>query len=150
MPYNTRRKSLSLAELGIIVPKRSRTESHPSPPSTVAEGEEPPVKKSKRSHGSASPPPAGPVSPPRTTMIRTKEDAKKSGAELSPPPSPTCEGKIDVEGIGDEIVVATIQQLEKTGNRPHLVKELAHVLATDLPCVDKYAETPLSSRPTAV
>ncbi|KAJ6166705.1 hypothetical protein N7470_002152 [Penicillium chermesinum] len=36
--------------------------------------------------------------------------------------------KIDTQGIDDDIVVAAIEQLEKTGNRPHLVKELAAVL----------------------
>ncbi|KAK3619109.1 hypothetical protein LTR56_024221 [Elasticomyces elasticus] len=139
MPYNTRRKSLSLSELGIIVPKRSRTASHPSPPNTIVEGEEPPVKKSKRSHGSTSPPPAGLMSPPRTTTIRFKEEKPKQAVELSPPPSPAAEGcyKVDVEGISDEIVKAAIQQIEKTGNRPHLVKELAHVLASSLHSIEK-------------
>lgn len=141
MPYNTRRKSLSLAELGITVPhKRVRTSSHPSPPSTVVEGEEPPVKKVKRDA-----PATGLMSPPRTTTIRIKEEKPKPAtvAELSPPPSPAAEGsnKVDVEGISDDIVVSTIQQLEKTGNRPHLVKELAHVLARSLHCVDKYVPT---------
>ncbi|KAK5718377.1 hypothetical protein LTR15_008104 [Elasticomyces elasticus] len=139
MPYNTRRKSLSLSELGIIVPKRSRTASHPSPPNTIVEGEEPPVKKSKRSHGSTSPPPTGLMSPPRTTTIRFKEEKPKQAVELSPPPSPAAEGcyKVDVEGISDEIVKAAIQQIEKTGNRPHLVKELAHVLASSLHSIEK-------------
>ncbi|KAH9844845.1 hypothetical protein Tdes44962_MAKER01392 [Teratosphaeria destructans] len=146
MPYNTRRKSLSLAELGIVVPKRSRTESHPSPPSTVADGEEPVNKKSKLSHSSTSPPPAGLMSPPRTTNIRVKEEPAKPATELSPPPSPAREGsnKVDIEGINDNIVVATIQQLEKTGNRPIFVKELAHVLAARLTCVEK------SANPTAL
>ncbi|KAI7111645.1 hypothetical protein KC324_g19749, partial [Hortaea werneckii] len=71
----------------------------------------------------------------------------------SPPPSPATEGnnKIDVEGINDEIVVQAIQQLEKTGNRPHLVKELAHVLSTSLPCIEKSANPSalISSRLTA-
>lgn len=138
MPYNTRRKSLSLSELGITVPKRSRTQSHPSPPSTVVEGEEPPSKKSKRSHGSASP--TGDMSPPRTTTIRVKEEKPKRAVELSPPPSPAREGesKIDTEGISDEIVVGAIQQLEKTGNRPHLVKELSAALSTNIQAVERY------------
>lgn len=141
MPYNTRRKSLSLSELGIIVPKRSRAASHPSPPSTIAE-EEPPVKKSKRSHASNSPSP-GLMSPPRTTTIRIKtEEPKNAGraTELSPPASPVREGasKIDTEGINDDIVVGAIQQLEKTGNRPHLVKELAAILAHSNHAIEKY------------
>ncbi|KAK5132696.1 hypothetical protein LTR08_008740 [Meristemomyces frigidus] len=154
MPYNTRRKSLSLAELGITVPKRSRAVSHPSPPNTIIEGEEPPVKKTKRSHGADSRS-TGLMSPPRTTTIRIKDERPKSATitELSPPPSPAAEGsnKVDVEGISDDIVVRTIQQLEKTGNRPHLVKELAHVLATNLHCVEKSANPSalISSRLTA-
>ncbi|KAK0258292.1 hypothetical protein LTR91_009134 [Friedmanniomyces endolithicus] len=153
MPYNTRRKSLSLSELGIIVPKRSRTASHPSPPNTIIEGEEPPVKKSKRLHSSSSPPPPGLMSPPRTTTIRFKEEKPKQAVELSPPPSPAAEGsnKVDVEGISDDIVVGTIQQIERTGNRPHLVKELAHVLASSLHAVEKSANpcALISSRLTA-
>ena len=135
----TRRKSLSLAELGITVPKRSRKQSHPSPPTTIVEGEEPPVKRTKQSHGSSSPPPPGLMSPPQTTTIRFKEEKPKQAQELSPPPSPAAEGsnKVDVEGISDDIVVGTIQQIEKTGNRPHLVKELAHVLASSLHSVEK-------------
>ncbi|KAK4542191.1 hypothetical protein LTR36_007038 [Oleoguttula mirabilis] len=153
MPYNTRRKSLSLSELGIILPKRSRAVSHPSPPNTIVEGEEPPVKKSKRSHTDA--PSTGLMSPPRTTSIRIKEEKLRPATitELSPPPSPAAEGsnKVDVEGISDDIVVGTIQQLEKTGNRPHLVKELAYVLATNLHCVEKSANPSalISSRLTA-
>lgn len=46
--------------------------------------------------------------------------------------------KIDTEGINDDIVVAVINQLEKTGNRPHLVKELAAVLVTLNVNVAKY------------
>lgn len=139
MPYNTRRKSLSLAELGITVPKRSRAPSHPSPPSTIVEGDERPVKKTKRSHGSASPA-AGAMSPPRTTNIRIKEEKPKTIAELSPPPSPVREGdsKIDTEGISDDIVVGALKQLERTGNRPHLVKELAAVLSPTVPAVERY------------
>ncbi|OQO10490.1 hypothetical protein B0A48_03787 [Cryoendolithus antarcticus] len=153
MPYNTRRKSLSLSELGITLPKRSRTASHPSPPSTIVEGDEPPVKKSKRSHGAASPT-AGAMSPPRTTCVRFKEESMpKRALALSPPPSPGREGdnKIDTEGISDDIVVGALRQLEKTGNRPHLVKELAAVLATNVPAVERSANPSalISSRLTA-
>lgn len=139
MPYNTRRKSLSLSELGITVPKRARIAVQPSPPSTAVDGEEPPVKKPKRSHGPASPT-LSDMSPPRATAIRIKEEKPKRAAALSPPPSPVREGesKVDIEGIRDEIVVGAIQQLEKTGNRPHLVKELAAVLATSIPAIERY------------
>jgi hypothetical protein len=140
MPYNTRRKSLSLTEMGIILPKRSRAAVQPSPPNTAVDGEEPPVKKSKRSHGHASPT-IGDMSPPRSTTIRFKEEKPKRAIALSPPPSPLREGesKIDIEGISDEIVVGAIQQLERTGNRPHLVKELSAILATNIPAIEKYA-----------
>lgn len=79
------------------------------------------------------------MSPPRTTTIRTKLEKSTSLAQLSPPPSPDVQGmnKIDVEGISDDIVVGTIQQLEKTGNRPHLVKELGSALATHLHSVER-------------
>lgn len=46
--------------------------------------------------------------------------------------------KIDTEGINDDIVVGVIEQLELTGNRPHLVKELAAVLVTVNDNVAKY------------
>lgn len=138
MGYNTRRKSLSLTELGIVLPKRSRAQSHPSPPSTIAEGDESdrPKKMSKTSHAASKPSPPGMMSPPRTTTIRSKH-----AQELSPPPSPTAQevNKVDVEGISDDIVVGTIQQLQNTGNRPIFVKELAAVLATSLHSVEKYA-----------
>lgn len=49
---------------------------------------------------------------------------------------------MDTEGINDDIVVAVIEQLEKTGNRPHLVKELAAVLITLNENVAKYVWDP--------
>lgn len=138
-PYNTRRKSLSLSELGIQVPKRARAPSHPSPLATMTNGDERPAKKPKSSLGSASPPP-GTMSPPKTTNIRLTTEQPKSvvqnvvrgGAEHTPPPSPGAVDvpRVDTEGIKDDIVVGVIRQLEKTGNRPHTSKELAAVLAT--------------------
>ncbi|KAK4947733.1 hypothetical protein LTR28_007553, partial [Elasticomyces elasticus] len=155
MPYNTRRKSLSLAELGIQVPKRARTVSHPSapsPPGTVAEGEAPPAKKPKRSHDSPSSPP-GTMSPPRSTTIRIKACPPRRAVEHTPPPSPgsTRVATVDTEGIGDDIVVAAIEQLQKTGNRPHLVKELAAALAPAVAAIEKSANPSalISSRLTA-
>lgn len=53
--------------------------------------------------------------------------------EQTPPPSPADAGsipKVDTEGITDDVVVAVIEQLEKTGNRPHLLRELAVVLSS--------------------
>ncbi|KKK12118.1 hypothetical protein P175DRAFT_0477029 [Aspergillus ochraceoroseus IBT 24754] len=113
MPYNTRRKSLSLPLLGIHLPNTSRRSPPSSKPSHATDEPLPPSKKVKRSHESESPEPTLPGS-------NTKE--------LTPPPSPTEGTKIDVEGINDDIVVGVIEQLEKTANRPHLVKELAAVL----------------------
>lgn len=159
----TRRKSLNLvrmrsqsshlasrtnkspqADLGVVAPKRA----HPSPPATVIEGDEQPAKRAKRSHTSSQSPPPALMCPPQTTTIRVKDERPKPAADLSPPPSPVVEGssnsKVDTEGINDDIVVATIQQLEKTGNRPHLVRELANILATKLHAVEKY-EHPINT-----
>ncbi|KAJ6093133.1 hypothetical protein N7486_008422 [Penicillium sp. IBT 16267x] len=122
MPYNTRRKSLSLPSLGIHLPNSSRRSS------SVIKGasEDHPAKKVKRSHTSLSPEP----STEKGSIVR----AGRHGAfEHTPPPSPLngdIAPKIDTEGINDDIVVAVIDQLEKTGNRPHLVKELAAVLVS--------------------
>jgi hypothetical protein len=60
-------------------------------------------------------------------------------AENTPPPSPGEAGgfKIDTEGINDDIVVGVIDQLEKTGNRPLLLKELAAVLSNTIPIVER-------------
>jgi hypothetical protein len=68
--------------------------------------------------------------------------------EHTPPPSPGAEVDdsecdddvkpklIDLEGINDEIVEGVIIQLQKTGNRPHLVKELATVLSPNVKIVE--------------
>ncbi|KAJ5584535.1 uncharacterized protein N7459_004335 [Penicillium hispanicum] len=123
MPYNTRRKSLSLPSLGIHLPNSSRRSPSISK-SAHAYEHNPPTKRVKRSHASSSPEPS-----------TQREFALRAGRhgllEHTPPPSPLDGGiarKIDTEGINDDIVVAVINQLEKTGNRPHLVKELAAVL----------------------
>lgn len=107
----------------------------------------PPAKKVKRSHTSASP---SPTSPSRNATAIFESDAAKSSARIAntPPPSPGDVGthKIDTQGIDDEIVVAVIEQLEKTGNKPHLLKELAAVLCTQLPIVERYVPPPTSRR----
>jgi hypothetical protein len=66
--------------------------------------------------------------------------------ENTPPPSPEAEGddaedeakpkEIDLEGINDDIVEAVIIQLQKTANRPHLVKELAAILSQQVKIVE--------------
>ena len=119
MPYNTRRKSLSLPSLGIHLPHSASRLSKPSHP-PGEHHQMPPSKKVKRSHDSLSPDPE--------PLVRTT--APRGSLQHTPPPSPTdpVGPKIDTEGINDDIVVAVLQQLEKTGNRPHLVKELAAVL----------------------
>lgn len=63
-------------------------------------------------------------------------------AENTPPPSPggqTGQTKVDTQGIDDAIVVGVIEQLEKTGNRPHLLKELAAVLSASISIVESSA-----------
>lgn len=121
MPYNTRRKSLSLPSLGIQLPNSSRR----SPSLSKAHNDEHPTKKVKRSHASTS------LSPDPSGKISSARAGRHGLFEHTPPPSPlegVHERRIDTEGINDDIVVAVINQLEKTGNRPHLVKELAAVL----------------------
>lgn len=67
--------------------------------------------------------------------------------ENTPPPSPEAvtddledevqPREIDLEGIHDEIVEGVIIQLQKTGNRPHLVKELAAILSQNVRIVEQ-------------
>lgn len=47
--------------------------------------------------------------------------------------------RVDLEGINDDIVEASITQLQSTANRPHLIKELATVLARTLTSVQQSA-----------
>ncbi|KAI4693464.1 uncharacterized protein J4E88_001836 [Alternaria novae-zelandiae] len=138
MPYNTRRKSLSLPSLGIQLPGGPR--SARSPPSTSDSQHA--AKKQKRSHsGSLS---SALPSPSRPAALRLDEQRPKSSGRVAdtPPPSPGGESgttKIDTQGIDDEIVVGVIEQLQKTGNRPHLLKELALVLSPIIPIVESSA-----------
>lgn len=139
MGYNTRRKSLSLPSLGIAIPGGPR--SARSPPSTVDMQQ--PAKKQKRSHSGSST--SSLASPSNTLPLRdfTEQRPKSSGRVAdTPPPSPGGESgqaKVDTQGIDDEIVVGVIEQLEKTGNRPHLLKELATVLSPTIPIVESSA-----------
>ena len=136
MPYNTRRKSLSLPSLGIHLPvtHAERAAARLSPPSAAMNPEHPPSKRIKRSHDespSMSPPP--------------KRNLTKY--ENTPPPSPEAEvdecdetvkpKEISLEGINDEIVEGVILQLQKTANKPHLVKELALILSSSVKIVEQ-------------
>ena len=164
MPYNTRRKSLSLPSLGIHLPQSSRASAaHRAAQAAAAtpatsNAENPPSKRVKRSHSSASAassptlssrqtatPPLPPASRP------SRRPVSASAYDHTPPPSPrsSTEPRIDTDGIGDEIVVGVIHQLERTGNKPQLVKELAAVLCNSLDSVERYVPTPrLSMRET--
>ncbi|KAF2731750.1 hypothetical protein EJ04DRAFT_362030 [Polyplosphaeria fusca] len=144
MPYNTRRKSLSLPALGIALPGGPRLK--PSSPPAAHADNHPPAKRIKRTHSiasakSTSPPP--PNSPPRSAMLRFDDPPKSAGRVAdTPPPSPggvAGQTKVDTQGIDDDIVVGVIEQLEKTGNRPHLLKELAAVLSATIPIVESSA-----------
>jgi hypothetical protein len=142
MPYNTRRKSLSLPALGIQLPNTSRAHRPSLSKSSIStEPQPPPAKRVKRSHPATPPPPAT-VGRPRSSTTSSSSSKtvtfadrpKSSGRtayEHTPPPSPGAshDTKVDTDGINDEIVTAVIEQLEKTGNRPHLLKELAAVLS---------------------
>ncbi|GES58361.1 hypothetical protein ATEIFO6365_0004051200 [Aspergillus terreus] len=134
MPYNTRRKSLSLPSLGIHLPSTSRRSPSASKPPHATDDSLPPSKKVKRSHDSQSlSPEPSPSSTAAATLSAGRTTGRRGPLEQTPPPSPTdgtLNPKVDTEGINDDIVVAVIEQLEKTGNRPHLVKELAAVLIT--------------------
>ncbi len=145
MPYNTRRKSLSLPSLGIQLPAASRAHRSPSKSTPTTETLQPPSKKVKRSHGdntsvsSISSSNTSAISPTDDTTSRPK--SRRGGLAHTPPPSPGTSHfdiKIDTEGINDDIVIAVIEQLEKTGNRPHLIKELATVLASSNDSVAQY------------
>ncbi|KAJ4305506.1 hypothetical protein N0V90_001037 [Kalmusia sp. IMI 367209] len=138
MPYNTRRKSLSLPSLGITLPGGPR--SVRSPPSTADSQHV--AKKQKRSHSNSTA--STPTTPPRLPTLRFEERPKSSAGRVAdtPPPSPGGESgqtKVDTQGIDDIIVVGVIEQLEKTGNRPHLLKELATVLSPTIPIVESSA-----------
>lgn len=138
MPYNTRRKSLSLPSLGIQLPNTTRTHrsnSKTNSPEQVATDVSPPAKRVKREHQSPSPLPS-PRRTPSTDLKASQPEKMQPQPRANahtPPPSPgdvvnVTYRKIDLDGIKDDVVISCIEQLEKTGNRPHLIKELATVL----------------------
>ncbi|KAK3682504.1 hypothetical protein B0T22DRAFT_286081 [Podospora appendiculata] len=165
MPYNTRRKSLSLPSLGIHVPlsHAARAANRASPnsssaranspasmasPSSLSREYAPPTKKLKRSHREDT----------DDTALTSEQPLQKKRDDTikfhnTPPPSPGFEQpsvemddndaavprKVDLEGINDEIVEAVIVQLQNSANRPHLVKELAAILMLQLKIVQQSA-----------
>jgi hypothetical protein len=162
MPYNTRRKSLSLPSLGIHVPTSHPRSTHrasashasnmspksASSPSTASDSEVHHHKKVKRSHdksASASPPafaPSRSTKPPSTPAERTtppQSPGLQHSIEMEDAESPESVGMkmISLEGINDEIVEAVIVRLQKTRNRPHLVKDLAAVLMESVKIVQQ-------------
>lgn len=139
MPYNTRRKSLSLPSLGIHVPgthpsrSAGRSSTTPESPSPAEYAQ---VKRLKRPHDAD----AEATKPPPATRIK-HEHTPPPSPEASPPPGEGTARKAakknEGEAINDTIVEAVIAQLRATGNRPHLVKELAAVLAQRLTVVQQ-------------
>ncbi|RYO74320.1 hypothetical protein DL766_002213 [Monosporascus sp. MC13-8B] len=143
MPYNTRRKSLSLPSLGIHVPSsHPRSSARPSPNNNI--------------NNMPSPRSASETSAERLNK-KVKRHHPPTKLDHTPPPSPglhrsieldesePAEAKtIDLEGINDEIVEAVIVRLQKTSNRPHLVKELSAVL------MDRVKIVQLSANPCAI
>ncbi|KAK3994595.1 hypothetical protein QBC44DRAFT_42220 [Cladorrhinum sp. PSN332] len=158
-PYNTRRKSLSLHSLGIHVPvthaaraaaaaNRERALSSPVTMAASSSSSEPPSKKLKRAHSQDS------DDAPTSEPLPKKREDSTVRFENTPPPSPPARHQsvemdddemaqgpktIDMKSINDEIVEAVIIQLQSTGNRPHLVKELAAVLMQQLKIVQQSA-----------
>jgi len=151
MPYNTRRKSLSLPSLGIHIPMTNaaraaaaaKASARASPQSGSASTSSSPRSSATRSQSPDS---------HASKRIKRSHDSSSDSAiiETTPPPSPTparsvdmtdadAMPKVDLEGINDDIVEATITQLQSTANRPHLVKDLATVLALSLTSVQNSA-----------
>ncbi|OAL73857.1 hypothetical protein A7D00_1885 [Trichophyton violaceum] len=152
MGYNTRRKSLSLPSLGIHIPCSGRRASNNTTTTSTTSSSS---SNSSNTTGIKTAM-AAPSSPVQKKQKRAHEADEQLVADrqqqqqrerLTPPPSPAPapapspssqntqmntqmhKNKIDTDGIADDIVVAVIQQLERTGNRPHLIKELAQVLS---------------------
>ena len=155
MPYNTRRKSLSLPSLGIHLPvsQASRAaaaaEKRATSDATAAKAA---LIKSQTATAPSTPSAKTSMSPPSLPFTAIKDNASANPKtpsnlkyEHTPPPSPEAEEQfeedskrieIDLEGINDDIVEAVIIQLQKTANRPHLVKELAAILGTQVKIVE--------------
>ena len=109
--------------------RRVTSTSHPSP----SESPEPQLEASVVATVQQLPTNTGELykhTPPPSPAPDDDDDGTKSPFSISP--------KIDTAGINDDVVVAVIQHLERTGNRPHLIKELAAVLFTFNDSVAKY------------
>ncbi|KAK1974322.1 hypothetical protein LZ30DRAFT_608298 [Colletotrichum cereale] len=157
MPYNTRRKSLSLPSLGIHVPgshssrcpaatssNRSISENLGNRYTVISSTVSHPNKRQKRSHGDEG---------PRPRYLSHKLADEQVMLDHTPPPSPSPDNvemqdatsdvvsptQINLDGIHDEIVEAVVVQLQTTCNRPHLVRELATVLSQQVPIVKNSA-----------
>ncbi|KAH6842851.1 hypothetical protein B0I37DRAFT_205450 [Chaetomium sp. MPI-CAGE-AT-0009] len=152
-PYNTRHKTLSLHSLGIHVPGSHASRapanrgSSMASPASPSKNSQPPTKRLKRAYSESSD-----DAPPVRRLSKKRDDTVKF--ENTPPPSPptsrrpsieisededTAPKAIDMESINDEIVEAVIVLLQNSGNRPHLVKELAAVLMLQLKIVQQSA-----------
>ncbi|KAH7019383.1 hypothetical protein EDB80DRAFT_198674 [Ilyonectria destructans] len=146
MPYNTRRKSLSLPSLGIHVPMTHAARAAAAAAAAASKGAS---RTSPSASAALSPPRSGSESADAHPSKRQKRShSNDSRIGQTPPPSPPADSsmtdvdhpsKIDIEGINDDIVEAVIVQLQSTANRPHLVKELATVLAQRLTSVQHSA-----------
>jgi hypothetical protein len=142
MPYNTRRKSLSLPSLGIHVPMTQAARAAAAASKSASRSSS-----SSAASSALSSPSSGSEAPEAHPSKRQKRSHSDDIAiEQTPPPSPTLDSsldldtakaKIDFEAIRDDIVEAVVIQLQSTGNRPHLVKELATVLAQRLTSVQQ-------------
>ncbi|OAA42390.1 mucin [Beauveria brongniartii RCEF 3172] len=143
MPYNTRRKSLSLPSLGIHIPgthasraaalasaskSASRLSTSPTAPAPES-AESHPSKRLKRSHAGPAPVDALNQTPPPSPTVA--DSIEMTDADSS--------SKIDLSTVNDDIVEGVIVQLQTTGNRPHLVKDLAIVLGQTLTSVQQSA-----------
>ncbi|KAI0453770.1 hypothetical protein F5B21DRAFT_515186 [Xylaria acuta] len=153
MPYNTRRKSLSLSSLGIHVPvNRSSSNANNTQTNMTARprpssaGSPRPSKKLKRSHDDSS---------ASSTNATRAPGSKRRDSIPTPAPSPPVHASIetddadfisvpevkpvDLDGINDEIVEAVVLRLQQTRNRPHLAKELAAILVDKVALVQQSA-----------
>ncbi|KAI0203601.1 hypothetical protein F4808DRAFT_25130 [Astrocystis sublimbata] len=154
MPYNTRRKSLSLPSLGIHVPvqRASNASSHHSNDNSnntqtnmstksrpTSAGSPRPSKKLKRSYDESA------AFSTATSAPASKKRASMSASILSPSVHASIESDdcdfatapevepVDLDGINDEVIEAIIIQLQQTRNLPHLAKELASTLSAKVP-----------------